>query len=162
MIDPFTQVSQRIATVLQAYPGFSALVNPGNFRQMTQANFTKFAENISTADTPEFVLLQTGFNLKPFGSTSQKAELTQAFQLIQTANNLVVTPVNKLKFAIFVALFKAGDTLGLDGLVMNWEITGGLDDAWGQKEWKRDALRWVSHCTIVVQMDMGVDQLLAY
>jgi hypothetical protein len=169
MLDPFTQTSRAILSALQSDPGWSALVKPGNVIDMTADSFERFKTQISSADLPEVLLLQGDFLLKPFGSGSRIAEVRQDFQLVVTHESLRVRPANLLKYMTLIALAKAGPTLGLDGLVREWEITHADDDAvTGQsrhemfrKQWRRGSQRWVSVMTIRVGLYFGRDRLVS-
>ena len=137
MTDPFTQVSRAILGALQADAGWASLVKPGNVVDMTANSFERFKTQLQPADVPEAILLQGEFKLKPFGASSRIAEMEQSFQLIVTNDSLRVCPVNLLKYQTLIALAKSGSALGLDGLVRDWQITQGEDDALGQKQWRR-------------------------
>jgi hypothetical protein len=158
-MDPFTQVSRTILSALQADAGWAALVKPGNVVDMTASTFERFKTQLQPADVPEAILLQGEFKLKPFGASSRIAEMEQSFQLIVTHNSLRVWPVNLLKYQTLSALAKAGATLGLDGLVRDWQITQGEDDALGQKQWRRGTQRWVSILAIHVGMFITRERL---
>jgi hypothetical protein len=159
MIDPFTQISRAILTALQADAGWAALVKPGNVVDMTSSSFERFRTQLQSGDTPEAILLQGTFVLKPYGPSSRMAEMDQAFNLIVTHDSLRVCPVNRLKFQTLIALSKAGPSLGFDGLVREWQITSGEDDALGQKQWRRGTQRWVSVMSIHVSMTMTRERL---
>jgi hypothetical protein len=161
MTDPFTQISRTILAALQADAGWAALVKRGNVVDMTSPAFERFRTQVQSGDVPEVVLVQEDFRLRPFGTNSRVAELEQDFQMIVTHDSLRVMPVNVLKFRTLAALARCGPTLGLDGLVREWEITGGADDAIGSKPWKRGSERWVSAMTIRVQMYFTRDRLVS-
>lgn len=161
MTDPFTQLSRAILGALQADARWASLVKPGNVVDMTSSAFERFKTQLQPADVPEAILLQDQFKLKPFGASSRIAEMDQGFQLIVTHGSLRVFPVNLLKFQTLIALAKAGPTLGLDGLVRDWQITQGEDDAQGQKQWRRGALRWVSILSIHVNMFISRERLVS-
>ena len=159
MIDPFTQVSRAILAALQADAGWAGMVKPGNVIDMTASSFERFRTQLQSADTPEVILLQEAFALKPFGPSSRIAEMQQAFGLIATHDSLQVCPVNRLKFPTLIALSKAGPSLGFDGLVRQWQISSGEDDALGQKQWRRGTQRWVSILSVHVSMFITREQL---
>lgn len=161
MLDPFTQTSRAILSALQADPGWAALVKPGNMIDMTTHSFERFKTQVQPADLPEVILLQGEFRLTPFGGSSRIAEMDQSFGLIVTHDSLRVRPVNQLKYQTLIALAKSGPTLGYDGLIRDWEITEGDDDAIGQKQWRRGTQRWVSALTIRVNMYIGRDRLIS-
>jgi hypothetical protein len=167
MFDPFTQISRAILTALEANETWSALVKPGNLIDMTSDSFERFKTQVQSADLPEVVLLQSEFRLKPFGASSRLAEMRQDYQLIVTHDSLRARPVNLLKYATLVALAKAGPALGLDGLVREWEILQGDEDAVGhrrgeafRKVWRRETNRWISAMTIRVSMFIGRERLV--
>ena len=56
----------------------------------------------------------------------------------------------------------AGPSLGLEGMIRDWEITQGEDDAVGQKQWKRGTQRWVSVLTIRVSMYLSRERLVSF
>jgi hypothetical protein len=161
MTDPFTQVSRAILGALQADAGWASLVKPGNVVDMTSSTFERFKTQLQPADVPEAILLQGEFRLRPFGASSRIAEMEQSYQFIATSDSLQVCPVNLLKYQTLIALAKAGATLGLDGLVRDWQITQAEDDALGHKEWRRGTLRWVSVLTIHVNMYVTRERLAA-
>jgi hypothetical protein len=161
MSDPFTQVSRAVLGALQADAGWASLVKPGNVVDMTATSFERFKTQLQPADVPEAILLQGEFKLKPFGASSRIAEMEQSFQLIVTHDSLRVCPVNRLKYQTLIALAKAGPAIGLDGLVRDWQITQGEDDAVGQKQWRRGTQRWVSVMTIRVNMFIARERLVA-
>jgi hypothetical protein len=167
MLDPFTQTSRAIVSALQADPGWSALVKPGNVIDMTADSFERFKTQVQSGDLPEVILLQGDFRLKPFGGSSRIAEMEQHFQLVVTHDSLRVRPVNLLKYHTLIALAKSGPTLGLDGLVRGWEIAQCDDDAVGQskreafrKQWRRGTQRWISIMTIQVNMFVARERLI--
>ena len=159
MPDPFTQVSRAILGALQADEGWASLVKAGNVIDMTSNSFERFKTQLQPADVPEAILLQGEFKLKPFGGSSRIAEMEQGFQLIVTNDSLRVCPVNRLKYQTLIALAKSGAALGLDGLVRDWQITQGEDDALGQKQWRRGTQRWVSILMIHVSMFVTRERL---
>ena len=168
MLDPFTQTSRAILSALQADAGWSALVKPGNVIDMTADSFERFKTQVQSGDLPEVILLQGEFRLKPFGGSSRVAEMEQIFQLVVTHDSLRVRPVNLVKYMTLVALAKAGPSLGLDGLVREWEITHGDDDAVGhskheafRKQWRRGSQRWISLLAIRVSMYVGRERVVA-
>jgi hypothetical protein len=161
MIDPFTQTSRAILGALQADTGWAAMVKPGNVIDMTADSFERFKSQLQPADVPEVILLQGEFRLKPFGGSSRIAEMEQSYQLIVTHDSLRVSPVNLLKFQTLIALAKAGPALGFDGLIRDWEITQGDDDALGQKQWRRGVQRWVSVLSIRVSMYVARERLFS-
>ncbi|MGD0462165.1 MAG: hypothetical protein ABSB74_06730 [Tepidisphaeraceae bacterium] len=161
MIDPFTQTSQAILGSLQADAGWASMVKPGNVVDMTADSFERFKLQLQLADVPEVILLQGGFKLKPFGASSRMTEMDQSYQLIATHDSLRVRPVNQLKFQTLIALARAGPSLGLEGLIRDWEITQGEDDAVGQKQWRRGTQRWVSVLSIRVSMYLARERLVS-
>ncbi len=162
MIDPFTQTSRAILASLQADAGWASMVKPGNVVDMTADSFERFKLQLQPADVPEVILLQGEFKLKPFGASSRMTEIEQSYQLIATHDSLRVRPVNRLKFQTLIALAKAGPSLGLEGMIRDWEITQGEDDAVGQKQWKRGTQRWVSVLTIRVSMYLSRERLVSF
>jgi hypothetical protein len=159
MIDPFTQISRAILGALHADAGWASLVKPGNVVDMTTSSFERFKTQLQPADVPEVILLQSEFKLKPFGASSRIAEMEQSFQLIVTHASLRVFPVNLLKYQTLIALAKSGPSLGLDGLVRDWQIMQGEDDAACQKQWRRGTERWVSVLSVHVNMFVSRDRL---
>jgi hypothetical protein len=156
-IDPITQVYQVIrAGLLAGCPSVKA----GNFPDATDPKFERVKTEVQSGDLPEYVLLNGAYRLMPFGSSSRRADLVQTFQLLTTVDSLRVAPLNALKFQVLVAMLKLDDTLGLP-FVQNWTIDGGADDPFGQQEWKRGTQRWVSACTITVNMYFERRLLLA-
>jgi hypothetical protein len=152
MTDPFTSTASAILGALRASAGFTAIVAPGNVIDMTADCFEQFKKQVQPADLPEVVLLQSEFELRPFGINSHTCDMSQTWQMIVTHDSLRVRPVNALKYQTMVALLKAGASLGLSGLVRGWEITDGRDDALGQNQWKRGTARWVSVLAITVEL----------
>jgi hypothetical protein len=162
MIDPFTQTSAAILGSLRADVGWASMVKPGNVIDMTAASFERFKLQLQPGDVPEVILLQGAFKLRPFGASSRVTEMEQSYQLIVTHDSLRVRPVNQLKFQTLIALAKAGPSLGLEGLIRDWEITEGEDDAIGQKQWRRGTQRWVSVLTIRVSMYLARERLVSF
>jgi hypothetical protein len=160
--DPITAVYRRIRTSLLAHAGFDALVNTvpgrsshiGKFPDMSDPKYTRPPANADARDLPEVLLIQSGYVLKRQGSNSMSSEIQQAFDVIVTFDNLQVAPVNALKFNAFVALAAAGDDLGMPRLIRDWDMRDGADDAFGQREWKRDTLRYVSVLRIVTVLSL--------
>jgi hypothetical protein len=162
MIDPFTQTSQAILGSLLADAGWASMVKPGNVIDMTADSFERFKVQLQPGDVPEVILLQGAFTLKPFGASSRMTEMEQSYQLIVTQDSLRVRPVNHLKFQTLIALAKAGPSLGLEGLIRDWGITQGEDDAEGRKQWRRGTQRWVSVLTIRVSMYVARERLVSF
>jgi len=158
--DPFTQTYQAIRAALLAWPKFSALVKPGNFPDMSDTKFERFKPEVAPGDLPEVALLQGAFKLTPFGCNSRVFSAMQTYPLIATFNLLQVTPVNVLNFEFGRAMLKAGENLGLP-FIRTWDITASNDDAFGQQEWKRGTMRWVSVSQITVQMDLDQRTIFA-
>lgn len=160
-LDPITQCYQAIRTLLlNQFTGRLANFKPLNFPDMSSATFDTFKNEVQPADLPEAILLQGAFELKPLGRNSQATSFTQVFPLVGTQDNLRVTPVNSFKFQTLIGLLKGGQDFGLK-FVRDWSITGGMDDPFGQQEWKRGTLRYLSILQIRVEMDVSRQQLLA-
>jgi hypothetical protein len=159
--DPFTSASTAILNALKSSSAFTTIVRAGNLIDLTSDSFEQFKGQLQFGDTPEVALLPQTFELQPFGSNSQVASLSQAYQLVATHDSLQVKPVNALKFAAMVALLQAGPDLGLSGLVRSWEITKGADDAFGHPQWRRSSQRWVSVMSIVVYMELDRSSLIS-
>ena len=70
--------------------------------------------------------------------------------------------VNRRWPPALIALAKAGPSLGLEGLIRDWEITQGEDDAEGHKQWRRGTQRWVSVLTIRVSMYLARERLVSF
>jgi hypothetical protein len=160
MSDPFTQISRTILSLLRGDADWAAIVRPGNVVDMTADSFERFKAQLQPADVPEVVLLQGDFRLQPFGGNSRLADLEQEYQMIVTHDSLRVRPVNVLKFQTMIALARGGAALGLDGLVRQWEITQGRDEAFGPKLWTRGTQRWTSILTIGVQLYFSREKLV--
>ena len=145
---------------MQADAGWASLVKPGNVVDMTASSFERFKTQLQPADVPEAILLQGEFKLKPFGASSRIAEMEQRFQLILTQR--FASGLSGESFEISDARLrwrKSGSALGLDGLVRDWQITQGEDDALGQKQWRRGSQRWVSVLAIRVNMFVTRERL---
>jgi hypothetical protein len=158
--DPFTAAAQAILCALRASSGFTSIVAAGNLIDMTAQTFEQFKSTLPSADTPEVVLLQDAFELKPFTAGSRAAEIDQTFQLVATHDSLRTGVVNALKYQTLLALARAGPSLGLEGLVRQWSLTGGHDDAFGPKQWRRGTQRWVSILAIEVSMYLPRNRFL--
>lgn len=150
--NPFTEVYQTIRTGLLAYAPFAALVKDKNFRDATDPTFNRFRDEIAPSDTPEIILVQGKRELKPFGRNSQVADFSLSYPIIATFDStLRVVPVNDVIYAGFIAMLKLGDDLGLP-YVRSWDIAAAGDDPFGQQEWKRGAMRYLSLLQINVEM----------
>lgn len=157
MFDPSTYVSPTTLvyrTIRQRILDFQPLVTikAGNLPDLSNQTFEQFKQSVQPGDLPEAALIQEDFVAKPFGSNSLKSDRTQSFRLFLTIDKLQVTPINNLKDQVFAGLFQLGPDLGLRGMVDDWNIRGGADDAFGQREWKRDTMRYLSALSIVVSM----------
>ena len=108
---------------------------------------------------PEAILLQGEFKLKPFGASSRIAEMEQGFQLIVTTRFASGLSGESFEVPDAHRAGEGGAGLGLDGLVRDWQITQGEDDALGQKQWRRGTQRWVSVLTIHVNMFVSRERL---
>jgi hypothetical protein len=140
--DPFTMAAGAILSALRASSGFTSIVPAGNLIDMTADTFERFKTTLPSGDTPEVVLLQEAFRLLPFTAGSRSAQIEQTFQLITTQDSLRTGPLN---------------SLGLDGLVRQWSLSDGRDDAFGPKQWRRGTERWVSVVAIEVTMYLSRD-----
>ncbi len=147
-LDPFTRVYQVIRNQLLA---FQPLIVVKNIPDLSSKTFDGFKE-VTYQSLPELLLIQDDFTLQPFGRNSLRCDFAQTYRLICTIDQLQVWPINKLKWQAFAGLYQLGDDLGLSGLVETWIVRGGMDDAFGQKEWKRDTLRYLSALSITVSM----------
>jgi hypothetical protein len=155
--DPFTMAAGAILSALRASPGFTSIVPAGNLIDMTADTFERFKTTLPSGDTPEVVLLQEAFRLLPFTAGSRSAQIEQTFQLIATQDSLRTGPLNALKYQTLLALAGRGASLGLDGLVRQWSLSDGRDDAFGPKQWRRGTERWVSIVAIEVTMYLSRD-----
>lgn len=133
--DPITPVYQAILSALTGWAGWMNLVttprnSSGNINDLTQPRFAvRSAKDIvQPGDLPEITLLQRKFQLAPYGSNSRVSEWWMEFPLVQTnSNRLQITTINALTWQTFMALVKAGDTLGIP-YVRGWEVTDGGED----------------------------------
>jgi len=159
--DPITQASQAILTALKSSAAIAALIAAGNIVDMTSAQFANFRSQYQNSDYPLLVLLQKDFELKPFGVNSTVASISQSFALLVMHDTTRPPTANAIKFAVLAALLNAGSSLGLDGLVRDFVLTGGADDiepTLGQKQ--KPAGRWSSVLTIKVWLDVSRQSLL--
>jgi hypothetical protein len=159
--DPFTAAAGAILSALRASPGFTSIVPAGNLIDMTSDLFERFKTTLPSGDTPEVVLLQDAFRMLPFTAGSRCAQIEQTFQLITTQDSLRTGPLNALKYQTLLALGAQGASLGLDGLVRQWSLADGHDDAFGPKQWRRGTERWVSIVAIEVTMYLPRDVFTA-
>jgi hypothetical protein len=126
--DPITLVYSAIWTALNNWHGFTDLVRVKvDLTQAQYASVEAFLPTARDADLPEVTLLEGQYTLAPFGKTSQSADIQQEFRLVCATNSLQVVPINALKYHVLVALLKAGDALGLEGLVHDYSIASGND-----------------------------------
>jgi hypothetical protein len=126
-LDPFTQAYQAIRDALQGWSGFAALVKEANWDDFTEFARQNAKGGLMPADAPTASLVPTTFTLRPFGSNSKVSQIEHGFQLVTATDVLKVLKVNAVKYQTLVALVKAGDDLGLPGLVSDWNVTGGQD-----------------------------------
>jgi len=159
--DPITATYRRIRAILLGHGGFTAIVNPGNFPDMSLPAFSQIKPNVQPGDLPEVLLFQSGFRMLLFGRNSLSCEIVQTFDLVTTIDKLQVTPLNAVKWQSFVALSAGGIDLGLPGLVRDWMLQDGADDAFGQAQWKRDTLRYVSMIRIVTTLSIPRQTVLS-
>jgi hypothetical protein len=127
--DPITQVYSALWSALNAWHGFTDLVRVQvDLTQPQYASIEALPPTVRDADLPEVTLFEGRYTLAPFGRSSQVAEIQQEYRLVCATNSLQVIPINAVKYNVLVALLKAGDTLGLDGLVYSYVIYKGSDD----------------------------------
>ena len=155
--DPFTAAAEAILAALRGSSGFTSIVPAGNLIDMTADTFERFKSTLPSGDTPEVVLLQDAFRLRPFTAGSRCAEIEQTYQLITTHDSLRTGTLNALKYQTLLALAAQGPSLGLDGLVRQWSLCDGRDDAFGPKQWRRGTERWVSIVAVEVTMYLSRD-----
>lgn len=151
LVDPFTQIYGAIRDGLMADTVMAPnIIKPGNFPDVTDPKFFQFKEQLSAADTPDVILIQGKFALKPFGSNSRVVEFVQQYPIFINYDNLSLSRVNLVKFRTTIALRKLGGELGLRTLVKEWHIEGCEDDGFGQRALKRDQIRWMQTLTVSV------------
>ncbi|HEX8323476.1 MAG TPA: hypothetical protein VF595_06130, partial [Tepidisphaeraceae bacterium] len=91
-------------------------------------------------------------------ASSMHAEITQSYDCVATLETLSVKQLNLVKTHTLVALASLPDTLGFveeagqGQLVKTFDVMDCVDDAFGQKEWKRGTMRYVSMVRINVQL----------
>jgi hypothetical protein len=159
--DPITATYRRVRSLLLSHDGFTDIVRPGNFPDMSAASFVQVKPQIQPGDLPEVLLFQSAFRMLPFGRNSMSAEVVQTFDLVTTIDKLQVTPLNAVKWQSFVALSNGGGDLGLT-FVRDWQLQDGADDAFGQSQWKRETLRYVSMLRIVVTLSISRQSILLH
>jgi hypothetical protein len=161
--DPITSVYKRLRASLLAHAGFAEIVNPtvplrsshiGRFPDMSDPKYQRPPAELDARDCPEILMLQSSFQLTWAGRNSLTSEIRQSFDLVMTHDHLQIVPVDQLKWHAFVALAYAGDDLGLPGLVRDWDIADAADDAFGQSEWKRGSLRYLTTARIVTTLSL--------
>ena len=156
--DPITVVYRAIHSGLLAHKGFTDLVPPARFEDMSASNFVRPNPQIGAGEAPEVLLFQSGFVFRPEGRNSLTSEIEQSFDLVQTSDTkLCVTPVNALKWATFVALKKLDPELGPHEFVRDRTIRDAADDAFGQREWKRDQLKYLTVIRVTVTLSLPRD-----
>lgn len=157
--DPFTAVYNAIRTGMLAYSGFRQAINAtttgaadAHFLSWTDARFKKLPEQLGPKDLPLVVMYQAPFKLRVAGRNSMTCEVEQSFDLLTTVEDLRLPPLNSVKWNSFLALRRIPQDMGLGGLVREWDIVGGADDAFGQSQWKAGFERYVSMTRLTVQM----------
>jgi hypothetical protein len=126
--DPITQVYSAIWSALNNWHGFTDIVRVQvDLTQAQYASIEALLPAVRDADLPEVTLLEGRYSLAPFGRTAQSADIRQEFRLVCAVNSLQVIPINAIKYHVLVALLKAGDALGLEGLVYDYAIADGND-----------------------------------
>ena len=109
--------------------------------------------SLAPADTPEVVLAQAGFVLRPFAGNSVCGDFMQSYPIIITNDNLGLIRGNAVKYAVLGAVFRINPhvpDLGLAGLVRGWDITDGRDNLFSNEPTKRGAERLASLLSINV------------
>lgn len=166
--DPFTRAYDAVWAALLADDGpggFASLVKPNNRVNLSREGDTKIKDALQAADVPEVSLIPAAFRMAPLGSNSRAADLAHSYQLVTATDALSILPVNRVKWRVFVALFRAGDDLGLTGLCRAWTVTDATDGTGGILIADKDAARGKrglgTLCTINVEMYVPRDQLLS-
>ena len=151
-LDPFTQAARAIVAALQASPGFTAIVRPGNVIDMSAAQFNSLPAQAQAGDLPQVAIIQSTFSISIVGPSSRSSQLTQSFILSTTLDTLNSQPLNALKYQTFLALLKSGADLGLPGLLRTWSLSAGKHDPAGNSAAARASARWTSLLTLTMEM----------
>ncbi|HTW96016.1 MAG TPA: hypothetical protein VMD30_14535 [Tepidisphaeraceae bacterium] len=149
--DPFTAAHQAIFTALQNYAPLTALVAPGNFINITAAQFEQFKPQIASADAPQLRIIQGDFTLPPFGGNSRAVEFSQSYVIQVTIDTLQIVPLNQIKYQIMVALIQAGTQLGLS-FVSGYTLSDSRDSFAQPADLIQKSRRWCAVMTVTVQM----------
>lgn len=156
--DPFSTVHAAIWSALTTSTEFTSLVLPGNQIKLNlpiPSGLMK--DNPQTADTPEIIVMQGRFTMRPFVQNALAVGLSQNFPIVGTARDFDVTNTNYLKWVTLKALVQYDPTglLLLPNLVTRFTISECQDDP-GVSQWARGTKRWVS--LLQISVDMSVDK----
>jgi hypothetical protein len=127
---------------------------------MTASQFFDFLDQSTDGDFPKVAIVQGPLKPWPFGRNSKTADFRQTFHYVliggsTTTQPLNVQPINQLTITTLAALTKAGDTLGLDGLVKGWEVSDAPFDPYADPtRLKGSTKRWGSYLPIDVYFYM--------
>lgn len=164
-LDPFTQAYQAIRDAMRDHAGFASLVKIANWDDFSEFATHNAKGGLQPADAPTASLVMTTFAMRPFGSNSKVSQIEQGFQLVTATDVLKILKVNQVKYQAFIAMVKAGDDLGLPGLVSDWNVTGGQDGTGTVEVAGSDTLKgrkgWAAIISINVVMTISRATLLA-
>jgi len=115
IIDPFTQVYEKIWETLTNAPEVSRRVKPVNRIMRTGQRVGPFRDTVTAADLPELDVVPAGGEANPF-QTSTSGQFLQMFDVQVSAGGMSLdrSQLFPLKWAVLKAVARAGDTLGLD------------------------------------------------
>jgi hypothetical protein len=181
VLDPFTQVYNRIIDILKADTVVSEIIRSGNFITFDKA-IRPWKANVQPGDMPE-VLIEpvTGLDQWASDSISAKCDIVWSIKVATNDPRLYWADVNDaalwtgvfpMKWALMVALDTAGDNLELngdDGLTfcrtsrITASVKSPFDPAGNPVSEGRGTDGWTILCTLTTTLDLlrvnGVLQL---
>lgn len=122
--DPFTAAHQAIWMALLALDAWTAIVKENGRINMGVDIYRKPKPEAGVGQLPEFMVSQTGLNCPPIRGNTETAKVTQDYTLLVTSDRINWTVLNQIKYLTFVALWKAGASLGKGCLIDSWQLTG--------------------------------------
>lgn len=155
-LDPISHVANTIHDVLMGFADFAAIIQDSNFIRMTNPTTAFLTAAPTPANFPRVFLSQGGNTPYPWGTNSMVTSYMQTYSLIVITTNLVVTPLNAMKWAITRAFLNAGPDLGLS-FVKLATLGKAVDaPAWPSMTtmpyFSYNQPRWV--CTIPINVEM--------
>jgi hypothetical protein len=169
-VDPFTSVHRSLWAALQGYAPLMALVRPGariatipggpanNLPGVNAVPLAIKPGAVDGGDVPELRVIQDIWRFDESNTNSMNQGFQQRFILQMSTSSPVldVTPLNQLKFATYLALFKAGKSLN-NPLIRSWQFMDSSDQPMRDDE--NSIMAWIGISHVIVRFTLDQSAL---